>query len=167
MIELMVVLGIVIILIGVAAPGFKGAIAKYRMQNEMRSLRDDLALAREESRDSTGPVSVCGSTNGTSCNSSAWDAGHIVFRDGGAAGVVDGADRLIRQAPAARAGLTVTAEVVSTAAGFTRGYLQFAEGKLDTGAVRFTTCQASYKPLQVTVSRSGLISSATGAGACS
>jgi prepilin-type N-terminal cleavage/methylation domain-containing protein len=168
LIELMVALAIGAVLTAIAAPSFKGTFAKYRMQTESSNLLDSLLLAREEARNSASPVSVCRSSDGTSCGATAWRGGHIVFRDGGTAGVVDGTDVVIRRVQAAREDIAITTTLQQSGNAFSRGYLQFvADGKLDIKtAVVFTTCQSSYLPLLTAVQFNGSTSSSKGTGNC-
>lgn len=166
--ELLITVAIAAALVALAAPSFKSAFAKYRMGAESGNLLDSLLLAREEARNSASPVTICASSDGTGCTGSAWQAGHIVFRDGGAAGVVDGSDTVIGRAAAAKAGITLVTTLQQSGNAFNRGYLQFvAEGKLDIKtAVVFTTCQKSYTPLLTAVQFNGSTSSSKGTGIC-
>lgn len=166
--EMLVTVALAGVLIALAAPSFKSTFAKYRMGTESSNLLESLLLAREEARNSASPVTICASSNGTGCTASAWQTGHIVFRDGAAAGVVDGSDVVIGRAAAAKSDITILASLQQSGNAFGRGYLQFgAEGKLDIKtAVVFTTCQQSYHPLLIAVQFNGSTSSSKGTGTC-
>lgn len=168
MTELLVALALGGILTALAAPSFKAAFAKYRMGTESANLLDSLLLAREEARNSASPVTICSSSDGATCTLGAWHTGHIVFRDGGAAGVVDGTDVVIARAQPAKSGITIVSTLQQSGNAFGRGYLQFvAEGKLDIKtAVVFTTCQKSYHPLLTAVQFNGSTSSSNSTGTC-
>lgn len=167
--ELMVVLAIGAVLSAVAAPSFKSTVAKYRMGTESTTLLDSLLLARDEARNSASPVSICASNDGATCSAGqAWQGGHIVFRDAGTAGVVDGTDAVLLRSPAAKSPITVKTTLQQGGTAFARGYLQFGgDGKLDIRtAIVFTTCQASFQPLLTAVQFNGSTSSSKGPGVC-
>ncbi len=95
LVEMMVVVAIVAILAAVALPSFRPLITNNRIVANTNDLVADLALARSEAakRGGTTVVTVCASSDGTSCSGSTdWSAGRLVFVDGGAQGVVDGTD---------------------------------------------------------------------------
>jgi type IV fimbrial biogenesis protein FimT len=98
LIELMVALTVLGILLGFAVPTFRD----FTRNNRVTALHNDLTtaftVARSESLKRSLPVSICASTNGTSCASSAdWDAGWIVFTDAtGTAGEVNAPDEVLQ-----------------------------------------------------------------------
>jgi type IV fimbrial biogenesis protein FimT len=103
LIELMFGITILAILIGLAAPSF----ARMTRENRVTTLTNDFvttfAMARSESARRGVPVSICPSTDGTSCTGGTdFAVGWILFTDDfGAAGVVDGpGDAIIDVAPA-------------------------------------------------------------------
>lgn len=164
----MAVMAISAIVLAIGLPSFKGMMAKYSIDSQNSSLMDDLLLAREEARNSTSPVSVCASSSGSACDASAWGAGHIVFRDGGAKGSVDAGDTVLRYTKAAPAGITIAATILSSGAAYGPAFVLFeGDGKLDAStALKFTTCKSTYVPLQVTVRRNGYIATIKGSAAC-
>ena len=167
-VELLVTLAIGAVLVGIAAPSFKGTLINYRMDAENSALLDSLLLAREEARNSASPVSVCASNDGATCTGGAWGDGHIVFRDQGAAGAVGSGDTLLNRADAAKTGITIAPTLQATGAAFTGGYLQFgADGKLNIRtAIVFTTCRSGYQALRTAVQYNGSTSTSKGAGSC-
>lgn len=168
LIEMMVALAIGAVLVGIAAPSFKGTVVRYRMGSESSALLDSLLLARDEARNSASPVSVCASRDGTSCNGTAWSDGHIVFRDQGTAGTVDAGDTVISRAPAAKSGITTVATLQQSGVAYTNNYVQFGgDGKLSVRtALLFTTCRSGYQPLLTAIQYNGSTSSSKGAGTC-
>jgi prepilin-type N-terminal cleavage/methylation domain-containing protein len=168
LVELLTVFAIGAVLLAVGVPGFANTVAGYRLQAAHSALRDALLLARDTARNEAAAVSVCSSSNGTSCTGGAWNGGFIVFNDGGAAGTVDGSDRVIAYQGAAPAGVVVAATVKATGVAFPRAYLQFMDdGKLDvTTALEFTSCKSGQLPLKVSVQRGGFISTTKGSAAC-
>lgn len=165
--ELSVVLALAAILGAVAIPTFQGALARYRVDAEKRGLRDHLQLAHVDSAGEQA-LTVCPSSNGTSCSHGAsWHLGHILFVDGGAIGQVDGTDAVLERTLPAKAGVTTVAVEDATEASFTRGYLHFVEGKPDTKkALRFTVCSKGAAPQKIFINMYGHVWSAKGTTPC-
>ncbi len=94
----MVVVAILGILAAVALPSFKSTIESNRRTTYANQLLEDLALARSEAIKRGVRVTVCPSSDGSSCaNSTSWAAGWIIFADGSAAGTRESAtETLIR-----------------------------------------------------------------------
>lgn len=169
LVEMLTVLAIGAVLLAVGVPSFTDTVSSYRLDSAHSAMRDALLLARDTSRNDTVAVSVCASSDGSSCTGGAWRDGFIVFTDAGTAGAVDGSDRVVSYQQAAAAGVAITATVKATGAAFTRTYLQFMDdGKLDvTTAIEFTSCKSKQWPLKVSVQRGGFISTTKGTTKCS
>jgi type IV fimbrial biogenesis protein FimT len=89
MIELMVTLAVAALLLAVAVPSFVSTIQSNRVLTEVNALVGDLQYARSEAIKEGVPVSVCVSSNGTTClAANTWHSGWIVFPDPTASGVV-------------------------------------------------------------------------------
>ncbi|RFO98897.1 hypothetical protein DIC66_03230 [Rhodoferax lacus] len=83
LIELLVVLAIVGIAAVIGMPNLAYTISKVRMDGEINAVLSGLNLARSEAVKRGLTVSVCPSTNGTSCAAStSWSTGWIVQLDG-------------------------------------------------------------------------------------
>jgi type IV fimbrial biogenesis protein FimT len=84
-IEIMIALVIVGILLSIAAPSFSNLIKNNRMLSEVYALRATLNTARSEALSRRTEVTVCSSSDGTSCIAGAgateWNQGHIMFAD--------------------------------------------------------------------------------------
>lgn len=167
LIEAMVVLAIAVIASAIAAPAFKGALAKYRIENQQHGLRDLLQLAHETAVGEQ-VLTICTSSNGTSCSPSAdWQQGQIVFVDHGTLGVVDGTDEVIQYAQAIRDGVPIKATIEATGVNYTRGFIHFEQGKPDVkNALRFTACYKGDKPRQLSINIYGHIWSSKGTTTC-
>ncbi|MGO9993213.1 MAG: GspH/FimT family pseudopilin [Steroidobacteraceae bacterium] len=88
--EMVVVMGIVGILMAIAIPSYQYVTNSNRISAEVNGLLGDLQFARSEAIKEGQPVSVCVSTNGTSCtNSTSWQNGWIVFSDQNGNGAVN------------------------------------------------------------------------------
>lgn len=84
LIELMVGVAIFAILLAIAAPNFQGMTASSRLTSASNDLLGTLQQARAQAIRSGARVTVCKSTNGTQCNTSAgvgWNRGWIMFQD--------------------------------------------------------------------------------------
>ncbi len=82
LIELLVVVAIAAILTGLAAPSISKMFQANRVQTEAGSFVSDLMFARSEAIKRGQGVSLCASSNGTSClNTNTWQSGWIVFVD--------------------------------------------------------------------------------------
>jgi type IV fimbrial biogenesis protein FimT len=89
LIELMVVLAITAIMLAVAVPSMMTLTTTNRVTVEVNSLVGDLQYARSEAIKQGIPVSLCVSSNGSSClNSSNWQTGWIVFPDATGSGQI-------------------------------------------------------------------------------
>lgn len=98
LLELLSVVAIVAILMGIGAPSYRYITVSNRVTAEVNGLLGDLQFARAEAIKEGQMVTVCASSNGTSCNTtgSNWEGGWIVFSDGGTLGTVDGNDFILR-----------------------------------------------------------------------
>ena len=87
LIELMITLAIAALLVSVAVPSFVTMVQRNRVATVVNSLVGDLQFARSEAIKRGLPVSLCPSSNGSSClGTSAWHSGWIVFPDDNASG---------------------------------------------------------------------------------
>jgi type IV fimbrial biogenesis protein FimT len=99
--EMVIVMGIAAILAAIAIPSFQYVTTSNRIASEINGLLGDLQYARAEAIKEGQTVTVCVSTNGTSCsaNDSSWNAGWIVFSDVGNDATVDAGDIVLRVQP--------------------------------------------------------------------
>ncbi len=98
LIELMVTLAVVVVLTVLAVPSFQTMLAARRVDAAADMLVSDFRFARSESVKRTNRVTICASSNGTSCTGTGalWKDGWIVFLDENANGAVDGDDVVVR-----------------------------------------------------------------------
>ncbi len=96
LIELVITLAVVAIMSSMVLT-FSGA---FLQDNRLATANNDLVgsinLARSTAVSRGETASICASSNGTSCTSTAWEQGWIVFSDTGTAGVIDGADQILK-----------------------------------------------------------------------
>ncbi len=93
LIELMVVLVVLAILIGLAAPGLRSLLVRWAADTAAASLVGDFRFARSEAIKRNDFVTICRSTDGKSCagQTGSWHTGWVVFVDHDSDGVVDAA----------------------------------------------------------------------------
>jgi type IV fimbrial biogenesis protein FimT len=128
MVELMITVGIAAILAAVAAPSLRESLLNWRMTSQANDLLSDLSMARGQAATQGVIVTVCASSNGTSCTG-AWAEGRIIFTDADANATVDaGTDRILRVSAAAITGTTIAEANLSTA-----GRVQFRPTGLAAG----------------------------------
>lgn len=96
--ELVVVVAVVAVLLGVAVPSFVGMTQTNRVAGEINALSGDLQFARAEAIKEGLPVTICTSSNGSSClGSNNWSTGWIVFSDANGTQTVDVGDTVLRK----------------------------------------------------------------------
>jgi type IV fimbrial biogenesis protein FimT len=121
LIELMVVVALVAILTMLATPSFVSMIQSNRVSAEVNAFTGDLEFARSEAIKQGVPVSVCASSNGSSClGANTWQSGWIVFSDLDGSGTVTAGDTLLRKRPAWSGGDTFSAAPSINAVTFSR-----------------------------------------------
>ncbi len=81
LIELIVTLAVVSILLLTGIPLLSQMTTSNRLVTQINSIAGSLAVARSESIKRGTSITLCGSTNGTTCNTSSWELGWIVFSD--------------------------------------------------------------------------------------
>jgi type IV fimbrial biogenesis protein FimT len=100
LLELMVALAIVAILAAIAFPSFTTMISDNRMLTSAQDITNSLQFARSEAIKRGTAVTLCPSTNGTSCSATAsLDAGWIIFIDNTTPGVVDNSNNVNDASP--------------------------------------------------------------------
>ena len=100
LIELLVTISIAVILMTVAVPGFQQFMTSNKLSGTTTDLMGGISYARSEAIKRGFPVSLCRSSNATSCAASgAWTQGWIIFLDTNGNGAVDSGDTLLRSNP--------------------------------------------------------------------
>ena len=111
LIEAMVVVALLGILLAVAVPSFVSLMQRNRAAGEINSLIGDLQFARSEAIKRGLPVSLCTSSNGSTClGTPNWHSGWIVFVDPDRSGTVGSAEALLRVRPAWNNGDSLVAQ---------------------------------------------------------
>jgi type IV fimbrial biogenesis protein FimT len=98
LVELMVTLSVAVILISIGVPSFQQTIANNRAASGANELLGALQLARSEAVRLNSNVTLCASTNGTTCTGGGeWARGWIVLHD----------DEILRVGAAMSSGVTI------------------------------------------------------------
>ena len=107
LIELMITLAIAGILIATAAPSMGEFVQNNRAITQVNELQTSLSTARSEAITRNNNVTVCRSSNGSSCTGT-WQDGWIVFVDNDFDGTVDEVDEVLRVNDAITGGNTLS-----------------------------------------------------------
>lgn len=93
-VELMIAIAILAILIAIGIPSFQATIMNNRMTSNVNAFITSLNQARSEAVKQNLEVSVCASTDGTTCGGAGvnWEQGWVVFVDRDNDGVIDDGD---------------------------------------------------------------------------
>lgn len=94
LIELLITVALVGLLASLAVPSFRSLYVKRSVQSAADSFVSDMRFARSEAVKRVARVSICNSTTGTSCMTTAnvWKDGWIVFYDVNGDGVYTNSD---------------------------------------------------------------------------
>ena len=85
--EVLVVVSILAILVAIAMPSFSDALLSSRLRSYANNLVASVHFARSEAIKRNAVVTLCASSNGTSC-SGAWKNGWVILSTGAAAAVI-------------------------------------------------------------------------------
>ena len=108
LIELLTVIAIVAILAAIGVPSFQETIVRNRMAAQSNEFLSALNFARSEAIKRGHSVTLCRSTNATSCASTGgWESGWLAFSDPNGNGTMDTGDASIRVWVALSAGFTL------------------------------------------------------------
>ena len=100
LLELLTVIAVIAVLMAIAVPSFVSLTQTNRVAGEVNALAGDLQFARAEAVKEGLPVSICASSNGTSClgaATSTWNTGWIVFSDSNGNKAVDAGYLVLRK----------------------------------------------------------------------
>lgn len=159
LVELMVTLGVMAILVLVAAPSVRDALMNVRMSAQANDLMADLALARSHAVKTGAPVFLCPSPSPhTTCSGTDWTVGWLVFADVSGDGVQNVAtEPALKSRQAVQAGNTI---VVANLNG--SGYLPYrptgVTNATSAASSTFTMCDGRTTPDRgrlITISSTG------------
>jgi type IV fimbrial biogenesis protein FimT len=112
LIELMVTIAIIAILLAIGLPSFTNTITRNKLETEANNLLRDFSFSRTEAIKQGQSVSICPSSNGTSCSGgSDYGNGWIIFIDSNENGAVNG-EEIIRVIENPSAAITITGSIL-------------------------------------------------------
>ena len=161
LIEVMMVLAILGVIAGFSMPYLQDTMKNWRITSQTNELLADFTAARGQAAAKSMTVTVCASSNGSTCTGS-WSQGRIVFTDSNADAAISSGDELLRYSPTITTGTTLAAANLSTS-----GRVQFrptgmASGVTGAGATfKFCDDRAGAFGRLVTIAPTGRASSAT------
>lgn len=162
LIELLVTLAIAAILLGIAVPNFVTFIQNNRLATQANDLVTMLNYARSEAVKRNQTITVCSSSDGTSCaGSTTWDGGLIVFVDNNGDGVVDGGEDVLQVRQAMEGSNTLRS-------GAQTRFTYQSNGFLASNNDVFRLCDARGTAVAraITISLQGRVSTSTGTASC-
>jgi len=121
LIELMVTISVAAILLSIAIPGFKQLSTRNRITTYTNDFIASINYARSEAVRLGSPVSICKSSDGTSCSGS-WSDGWIIFKNpaGHNPASVDSTNQILKKHEGLTSGYTLAGNA-SVAADITFG----------------------------------------------
>jgi len=155
LVETLVVMGIVAILMAIGIPSYRYVTNANRISAEINGLLGDLQFARSEAIKQGRTVSVCVSTDQSSCSTASpdlnWHKGWIVYSDMNGNGAIDAPGEVLRAQKAFTGTDTFAANNSIGAINFNReGFATVTNGTLITLHAS-TASQGSTRCLSVTL----------------
>lgn len=146
LIELMVTIALAAIILTQAVPSFNALVQNNRLISQKNEFISTLNLARSEALKRGTRVTVCASTDQTTCDTADWEQGWIVFSDRNSDQVLDSGtgaclateDCLIRVNSGLTDGNSLSAKKSGAAAD--TGFIQYTPRGAVDAAATFTFC---------------------------
>jgi type IV fimbrial biogenesis protein FimT len=91
-IELMIVVALAAVLLTIGIPGFQEMVQDNRRASATVEMISAIQIARSEAVKLNAPMTLCPSSDGSSCSGTAWETGWIAFIDDDLDDVDDAAD---------------------------------------------------------------------------
>ena len=153
LVELVFTVTIVAILVSIGVPSFRTVTNSNRISSEINGLLGDMQFARAEAIKEGRTITVCSSSNGTSCaGSTSWNTGWIVFTDPNSNGSVDAGESVLRVQKTLGSGDTLVADNTTKWVTFNREGFAFGLPGLVTVTLHDSTANSAWtRCLQVTI----------------
>ena len=157
LLELVLALAIGAMVLVLALPAYGGWIADSRLMNHARALAGSMYIARSEAIKRAYRVDLCKSADLVQCGGPGWDRGWIMYVDENLDGQVNPGETVLRREPAARDGVTVSANTPL------RNYVSYTDlgvARMMSGALQmgtFTVCLSGRRELHVVLANSGRV----------
>lgn len=121
LIELLITVAVLVVMLVLGVPEYRRMTENNRQVAAINTMVGDLNLARTEAVKRGRTVTLCGSTDGATCNTANWESGWIVFTDADRGADIDVGDVLISRNTSLPAGLTLRTVEFDDLPGFTAG----------------------------------------------
>jgi type IV fimbrial biogenesis protein FimT len=161
LVELIIVMVLVGILVAIGVPSFQSVTTSSRMSAESNDLLGDMQYARAEAAREGQAITVCISSNGTTCDtaSTTWQEGWIVFSDLKSDQQVDTGDAVLRIQKALSGTDTFTSPTPDYAVTFTReGFAQLGGATPPLIITLQNTSAGSYYTRCLVIAQAGMMS---------
>jgi type IV fimbrial biogenesis protein FimT len=142
LVELMVTVAILGVMASVAMPSYQAFVINSRLTAQANDFLTTINFTRSEAIKRNTRVTMCKSSNGTSCLvnpatdlTASWQTGWIVFVDGNTAGSIDATDTILKVHNALDGGSTLVgnADVTNYVSYMSNGQTQLANGGMQGG----------------------------------
>ena len=155
LIEALVTIALLAIVAALAVPSLQSFVVEARISASSSELFSDLAFARSEAIMRRSTVSVCATSNGSSCatGSSSWASGRLIFVDADADGALNVGNELLRLSEAAGTGIVVTATNISRSG----GSVSFGPGGAVVAPGTITSCSSGRLGRALNISATGRV----------
>jgi type IV fimbrial biogenesis protein FimT len=150
LLELMTAVGIIAVIGAMSVPSISRLIDGGRISSASRELVLDFSLARNEAVQRGSRVTVCTSTNMTSCSNNDWTDGRLTFVDGGAVGAINAGDVILSTTAALHDSITAT-----QSGGATAHFISFEPTGRIVGPAQISYCAAGQQRRDIDLRRSG------------
>jgi type IV fimbrial biogenesis protein FimT len=102
LIELMVGIGLTALLLSMAVPALNVFVSNARQTGAINDFVSTMHIARSAAITTNSRVTVCASSNGSNCETVAWDQGWIVFSDLDSDQILDANEDVVSQSDGIR-----------------------------------------------------------------
>ena len=113
LLELIVTVAMISIVMAFAVPSMTTFNQNDRLTTNINTLIGHLAYARSEAVKRSQPVSLCISSNSTSCTGSSWSEGWLLYVDTNNDGSLNGTDEILRVQQQLDGGNTLTPNTIT------------------------------------------------------
>lgn len=152
LLELLVTIVVVSMLMAFGIPAMTNFTQNDRLITQINTLTGHLALARSEALKRAQQVSVCVSSNGTSCTGgTTWEEGWIVYVDENGDGGFTAGEEVLRAQQTLQGGNTLTTTIGTEVTYDYRGFV------LPASVGSFTLCDARDEGRAIAISTTGRV----------
>ena len=122
LLELMITMTLISLVMAIGMPSMRVFIQNDRLVTQINTMVGHLAYARSEAVTRHQPVVICASSNLTSCSSTNWAEGWIVFVDADRSSDLTAGEELLRQQQAMSGDVTFTSSIGAVVSYDERGF---------------------------------------------